>query len=43
MFEWTLQHIVFILGVGSLTALAAYTDTRFWKIPNKLTVCVLPR
>ena len=37
MFNWTLQHIVFILGVGSLTGLAAYTDTRFWKIPNKLT------
>ena len=37
MFEWTVQHIVFIVGVGLLTSLAAYTDTRFWKIPNKLT------
>jgi prepilin peptidase CpaA len=38
MFEWTVQHIVFIVGVGLLTAIAAYTDIRFWKIPNKLTV-----
>jgi prepilin peptidase CpaA len=38
MFEWTAQHIVFIVGVGLLTSIAAYTDTRFWKIPNKLTV-----
>ncbi len=38
MFEWTVQHIVFIVGVGLLTTIAAYTDIRFWKIPNKLTV-----
>jgi prepilin peptidase CpaA len=38
MFEWTVQHIVFIVGVGLLTGIAAYTDTRFWKIPNKLTM-----
>ena len=38
MFEWTLQHIVFILGVGLLTGIAAYTDTKMWKIPNKLTL-----
>lgn len=38
MFEWTVQHVVFIVGVGLLTGLAAYTDTRFWKIPNKLTL-----
>ena len=38
MFEWTLQHIVFIVGVGLLTGIAAYTDTKMWKIPNKLTL-----
>jgi len=38
MFEWTAQHLVFIVGVGLLTSLAAYTDIRFWKIPNKLTI-----
>jgi prepilin peptidase CpaA len=38
MFQWTVQHIVFIIGVGLLTGIAAYTDTRFWKIPNKLTL-----
>lgn len=38
MFEWTLQHIVFILGVSLLTGIAVYTDTKLWKIPNKLTV-----
>lgn len=38
MFEWTAQHIVFIVAVGLFTSLAAYTDIRFWKIPNKLTV-----
>ena len=38
MFEWTVQHIVFIVGVGLLTSVAVYTDTRFWKIPNKLTM-----
>lgn len=38
MFEWTIQHIVFILGVGLFTVCAAYTDIRFWKIPNKLTI-----
>lgn len=38
MFEWTMQQIVFIVGVSLLTGIAAYTDTRFWKIPNKLTV-----
>ena len=38
MFEWTLQHIVFILGVGLLTGIAVYTDTKLWKIHNKLTV-----
>ena len=38
MFEWTLQHIVCILGVGLLTGIAAYTDTKMWKIPNKLTL-----
>ena len=38
MFDWTVQHIVFVVGVGLLTAIAAYTDTRFWKIPNKLTM-----
>lgn len=38
MFEWTLQHIVFIAGVGLLTGIAAYTDTKLWKIHNKLTV-----
>lgn len=38
MFEWTIQHIVFIVGMLALTGIAAYTDTRFWKIPNKLTV-----
>lgn len=38
MFEWTLQRIVFIVGVGLLTGIAAYTDTKLWKIHNKLTV-----
>jgi len=38
MFEWTLQHIVFIAGVGLLTGIAAYTDTKLWKIHNKLTI-----
>jgi prepilin peptidase CpaA len=38
MFEWTLQHIVFIVGVGLLTGIAVYTDTKLWKIHNKLTV-----
>lgn len=38
MFEWTLQHIVFIVGVGLLTGIAAYTDTKLWKIHNKLTL-----
>ncbi len=38
MFEWTPQHIVFIVGVGLLTGIAAYTDTKLWKIHNKLTV-----
>jgi len=38
MFQWTIQHVVFILGVGLLTGIAAYTDSRFWKIPNKLTL-----
>ncbi len=38
MFEWTIQHIVFIVGVGLLTGIAVYTDTRFWKIPNRLTM-----
>jgi len=38
MFEWTLQHIVFIAGVGLLTGVAAYTDTKLWKIHNKLTL-----
>ncbi len=38
MFEWTVQHIAFIVGVGLLTGLAAYTDTKLWKIPNKLTL-----
>jgi prepilin peptidase CpaA len=37
MFDWTLQHIVFIAAVTLFTATAAYTDIRFWKIPNKLT------
>ena len=38
MFEWTVQHIVFIAAVGLFTAVAAYIDTFFWKIPNKLTI-----
>jgi len=38
MFEWTLQHIVFIVGVSLLTGIAAYTDTKLWKIHNKLTL-----
>ena len=38
MFEWTVQHIVFIAAVGLFTAAAAYIDTFFWKIPNKLTI-----
>ena len=38
MFEWTLQHIVFVAGVGLLTGIAAYTDTKLWKIHNKLTL-----
>ena len=38
MFEWTVQHIVFIAAVGVFTAVAAYIDTFFWKIPNKLTI-----
>lgn len=38
MFEWTVQHIVFIAAVGFFTAAAAYIDTFFWKIPNKLTI-----
>jgi len=38
MFEWTVQHIVFIVGVLLLTGIAAYTDTKLWKIHNKLTV-----
>jgi len=38
MFEWSLQHIVFIAGVGLLTGIAAYTDTKLWKIHNKLTL-----
>jgi prepilin peptidase CpaA len=38
MFEWTIQHIVFIVAVGVFTGAAAVTDTYFWKIPNKLTV-----
>ncbi len=38
MFEWSIQHSVFIVGVGLLTGIAAYTDTKLWKIHNKLTV-----
>lgn len=38
MFAGTLQQVVFVTGVGLLTSIAAYTDTRFWKIPNKLTM-----
>jgi prepilin peptidase CpaA len=38
MFEWTIQHIVFIAGVSLLTGIAVYTDARLWKIHNKLTV-----
>lgn len=38
MIDWTLQHIVFVLAVMLLTGIAAYTDIRFWKIPNKLTL-----
>jgi prepilin peptidase CpaA len=38
MFEWTVQHVVFIAAIGLFTAAAAYVDTFFWKIPNKLTV-----
>ena len=38
MFEWTVQHIVFIVAVALLTGIAAYTDTKVWKIHNKLTL-----
>lgn len=38
MFEWTVQHTVFILAVGLFTAVVAYIDTFYWKIPNKLTL-----
>ena len=38
MFEWTVQHIAFIAGAGLLTGIAAYTDARFFRIPNKLTL-----
>lgn len=38
MFEWTLQHIAFIVGVTVLTGIAVYTDARKFRIPNKLTM-----
>jgi len=38
MFEWTVQHIVFIAAVGLFSTIVAYIDTFYWKIPNKLTV-----
>lgn len=34
----SLQPIVFVLGVFALTWSAAYTDARYWKIPNALTL-----
>jgi len=37
MFEWTLQHVAFIVGVTVLTSIAVYTDWRNFRIPNKLT------
>lgn len=36
--EITVQSVVFVLGVVVLTAIAAATDLRFRRIPNKLTV-----
>ena len=36
--EISVQLIVFLLGVGAITALAAVSDTRALKIPNRLTL-----
>lgn len=38
MFEWTIQHVAFIVGVTLLTGIAAYSDARKFRIPNKLTI-----
>lgn len=38
MFPVSVQQLVFVVGVCLLTGIAAYTDTKLWKIPNKLTL-----
>jgi prepilin peptidase CpaA len=35
---WTLQQVLFVIGVVALTGTAAYTDLRRRKIPNWLTL-----
>ena len=35
---WTPQHVAFIVGMLALTGVAAYTDLRYHRIKNWLTI-----